>query len=60
MGKVTVEYKNGKKIVTYPNGEKQEHTRESLDKAKQMFLRQRQKLDEHIALIDDDLIKMAG
>jgi len=59
MAKVTVEYKNGKKIVTYPSGEKREHTKESLNGAKEMFLRQRQKIDENIALIDDDLAKMA-
>lgn len=58
MTKVAIEYKNGKKIVTYPNGEKQEHSKESLNKAKEMFLRQRQKIDENIALIDDDFKKM--
>jgi len=58
MAKVTVEYKDGKKIVTYPNGEKQEHSKESLKTAKGMFLRHRQKMDENIALIDDDLAKM--
>jgi hypothetical protein len=59
MAKVTVEYKDGRKIVTYPNGEKQEHSKESLKIAKDMFLRHRQKIDENIALIDDDLVKMA-
>ncbi|MFA5346300.1 MAG: hypothetical protein WC315_08535 [Candidatus Omnitrophota bacterium] len=58
MAKVTVEYKDGKKIVTYPNGEKQEHSKESLKTSKDMFLRHRQKIDENIALIDDDLAKM--
>ncbi len=59
MAKVKIEYKNGKKFVTYPNGEKQEHSKESLNKAKEVFLRQRQKIDENIAVIDDDLTKMA-
>lgn len=58
MAKVTIEYKNGKKIVTYPNGEKQEHSKESLNKARDIFLRRREKLNEQIALIDDDLKKM--
>ncbi|MDD5500533.1 hypothetical protein BU251_09155 [Candidatus Velamenicoccus archaeovorus] len=58
MAKATVEYKNGKKIVTYPNGEKQEYSKGNLKTAKDMFLKQRQKIDENIALIDDDLAKM--
>jgi hypothetical protein len=58
MAKATIEYKNGKKIVTYPNGEKQEHSKESLETAKDMFLLHRQKIDENIASIDDDLAKM--
>jgi len=58
MAKVTVEYKDGKKIVTLPSGEKQEHTKQSLGTAKQMFLKRRQKIDEQIALIEDDIKKI--
>ena len=58
MAKVTVEYKNGKKIVTLPSGEKREHTKASLTGAKEMFLRRRDKIDEQIALIDDDIKKI--
>jgi esterase/lipase len=58
MKKVTVEYKNQKKIVTLPSGEKREHTRDSLSRAKDMFLQRRKKVDEQIALIDNDLKKM--
>lgn len=58
MAKVTIEYKNGKKVVTYPSGEKREHTKESLTGAREMFLKRREKIDEQIALIDDDLKKM--
>jgi len=58
MAKVTVEYKDGKKIVTLPSGEKREHTKESLTTAKQMFVKRREKIDEHIALIDDDIKKI--
>ncbi len=58
MAKVTVEYKDGKKLVTYPSGEKREHTKESLTSAKQMFLKRREKIDEQIALIDDDIKKI--
>jgi hypothetical protein len=58
MAKVIVEYKDGKKIVTYPSGEKREHTKASLSGSKEMFLRHREKIDEQIALIDDDIKKM--
>lgn len=55
MAKVTVEYKDGKKIVTLPSGEKRGHRKESLTSAKEVFLRRRDKLNEQIALIDDDI-----
>ena len=58
MAKVTIEYKDGKKVVTYPSGEKREHTKESLSGAREMFLKRKQKIDEQIALIDDDLKNM--
>jgi len=58
MAKPTVEFKEGKKIVTYPSGEKREHTKDGLATAKQMFLKRRQKIDEQIALIDDDIKKI--
>jgi len=58
MAKPTIEFKDGKKIVTYPSGEKREHTKESLTTAKDMFLGRRDKLNEQIALIDDDIKKI--
>ena len=58
MAQVTVEYKDGKKIVTLPSGEKREHTKESLTSAKEVFSRRRDKLNEQIALIDDDIKKI--
>ena len=58
MAKPTVEFKDGKKIVAYPSGEKREHTKDGLATAKQMFLKRRQKIDEQIALIDDDIKKI--
>ena len=58
MAKPTVEFKDGKKIVTYPSGEKWEQTKDSLIAAKQMFLKRRDKINEQIALIDDDIKKI--
>ncbi len=58
MAKTTIEFKDGKKIVTYPSGEKQEHTKESLTSAKDIFLKRRDKINEQIAIIDDDIKKI--
>jgi len=58
MAQTTIEYKDGKKIVTYPSGEKREHTKESLTTAKQMFQKRRDKINEQIAIIDDDIKKI--
>lgn len=58
MAKPTVEFKDGKKIVTYPSGEKREQTKDNLTVAKQMFLKRRDKINEQIALIDDDIKKI--
>ncbi len=53
--KPIVEFKDGKKIVTHPSGEVKEYTKEQLVKTKEIFTSRKQKLDEHIAAIDDDL-----
>ncbi len=58
MAKPTIEFKNGKKIVTYPSGEKREHSKEGLTTAKQMFLKRREKIDEQISLINEDIKKI--
>ncbi len=58
MAKPTIEFKDGKKIVTYPSGEKREQTKDNLTAAKQMFLKRRDKINEQIALIDDDIKKI--
>ena len=52
---ITVEFKDGKKILTHPTGEKKEYTQEQLEKAKEILTTRRQEMDEHIASIDDDL-----
>ena len=56
---ITVEFKDGKKILTHPTGEKKEYTQEQLEKAKELLTARRQEMDEHIASIDDDLKNIA-
>jgi len=57
--KVTVEFKDGKKITKYPGGKVEEQTRDDLERYKQFLVREKQRIDRHISLIDDDLAKMA-
>lgn len=56
--KVTVEFKDGKKITKYPGGKVEEQTRDDLERYKQFLVREKQRIDRHISLIDDDLVKM--
>jgi len=57
--KVTVEFKDGKKITKYPGGKIEEQTKDDLERYKQFLVREKQRIDRHIYLIDDDLAKMA-
>jgi len=57
--KVTIEFKNGKKITKYPGGKVEEQTKDDLERYKQFLTREKQRIDRHISLIDADLVKMA-
>ena len=57
--KVTVELKNGKKITKYPGGKVEEQTKDDLERYKQFLTREKQRIERHISLLDDDLAKMA-
>jgi len=56
--KVTVEFKDGKKITKYPGGKIEEQTKDDLERYKQFLTREKQRIDRHISLIDEDLMKM--
>ena len=58
MAKMTVKFKNGKKIVTHPYGSSKEYTKADTEKQKDYLLRRRQDLDRQITRIDDDLVKI--
>lgn len=57
--KVTVEFKDGKKITKYPGGKIEEQTKDDLERYTQFLTREKQRIDRHISLIDEDLKKMA-
>lgn len=53
--KLKVEFKEGKKIVTHPNGTVSEYPRSVIEKHKQRLLERKQDLETQIATIDKDL-----
>ncbi|MEW5816570.1 MAG: hypothetical protein AB1798_14405 [Spirochaetota bacterium] len=57
--KIIVEYKDGKKITKYPGGKVSEQTKEDLQRYKDFLTRERQRIDRHISLIDEDLSQIA-
>jgi len=58
MAKITVTFKNGKKIVTHPDGSSKEYTKADTEKQKDYLLRRRQDLDRQISHLDDDLAEI--
>lgn len=58
MAKITVTFKNGKKIVTHPDGSSREYTKVDTEKQKDYLLRRRQDVDRQIAHLDADLAEI--
>ena len=57
--KITVEYKDGKKITKYPGGKVSEQTKDDLERYKDFLTREKQRIDRHISLIDEDINQIA-
>ena len=58
MEKLTIEFKDGKKIATFKDGTVKEHNVADHERARQMFIAHRDNINANIAAIDDDLGKM--
>jgi len=58
MAKITVIFKDGKKIVTHPDGSSKEYTKADTEKQKDYLLRRKQDVDRQIAHLDDDLAEI--
>lgn len=56
--KMTIEFKEGKKIIKHPSGITTEYTKEQLTAFKEQLIERRQSINEEIALVDDDLTKI--
>ncbi len=53
--KVTVEFKEGKKITKSSDGKVTEQTKEDLERYKQFLTNEKQRIDRHLSLIDEDI-----
>ena len=52
------EYKNGKKIITYPDGKVKEIKKEEVESFKQHLLNHRENIDKQLTHVDEDLAEM--
>lgn len=58
--KVTIEFKDGKKITKHPDGKVTEQTKDDLERYKDFLTKEKQHIDRHISLIDDDLSQITA
>ncbi|MDP3786755.1 MAG: hypothetical protein Q8R05_04295 [Candidatus Omnitrophota bacterium] len=56
--KPTIEFKDGKKLTKFPDGVVREQTPEDAERYRQFLLREKERIDRHLALLDDDINKM--
>jgi hypothetical protein len=55
MANITVEFKDEKKIVTYPDGKISEYPKTKIESHKQELIKRKQLIDRQIADLDKDL-----
>ncbi|MBN1871349.1 MAG: hypothetical protein JW800_02135 [Candidatus Omnitrophica bacterium] len=53
--KITIEFKDGKKIVKNQDGSVKEYTRTDAERHKDFLLRRREDLDRQISRVDEDI-----
>ena len=56
--KVINEYKNGKKIVTFPDGKVREIKKEEVEAFREHLLRKKADIDKQLTYVDADLVEM--
>ena len=56
--KIKNEYKNGKKVVTFPDGKVKEVKKEEMEFFKQHLVRKRDDIDRQLTYVDADLAEM--
>ena len=53
--KPKVEFKDGKKVVEFPNGVIKEYKKDDVEKHKSFLLRHKERIDRQIGHVDEDL-----
>ena len=53
--KIKIEFKDGKKIVTSPDGKVKEYKKEDIEGYKQHLEKRKQDIDQQIIRVDEDL-----
>lgn len=56
--KIIKAYKNGKKIVTFPDGKVKEVTKEEVGVFKQHLLNQKANIERQLTHVDEDLVEI--
>ena len=58
QNKIKIEFKDGKKIVTSPDGKVKEYKKEDIEGYKQHLVKRKQDIDQQIVRVDEDLAKI--
>lgn len=53
--KISIEFKDGKKIVKHPDGSIKEYTKVDAEKHKEYLIKRREDVDRQIAHVDEDI-----
>lgn len=56
--KITKTYKNGKKVVTFPDGKIKEITKDEVTAFKQHLLNQKANIERQLTYVDEDLVEI--
>jgi hypothetical protein len=55
---IVKKYKNGKKIVTFPDGKKKEIIKDEVTAFKQHLLNQKANIERQLTYVDEDLVEI--
>jgi hypothetical protein len=55
---IVKKYKNGKKIVTFPDGKIKEVTKDEVSNFKQHLLNQKANIERQLIYVDEELVEM--
>lgn len=56
--KISIEFKNGKKIITHPDGSVKEYSKTDAEKHKDYLLKRRDDVDRQIAHVGEDIVNI--